>query len=59
MTGWWDNANVKAAHLVPKSLSEEEITFLFGASEPVKYMPQNGKYLNGRTFARIEKNVIF
>jgi hypothetical protein len=44
LTGWWDNKDVKAAHLVPKSLSREETTYLFGASEPLEYMPQNSKY---------------
>jgi hypothetical protein len=30
LTGWWQSSDVKAAHLVPKSLTSEEVSCLFG-----------------------------
>ena len=43
LTGWWDKGSVKASHLVPKSLSGEEISFLFDIGELVLSDPRNGK----------------
>ena len=45
LTGWREPEMVKAAHLVPKSLSGEEISYLFGVGEIVLYDPRNGKYI--------------
>lgn len=39
---WFEKENVKAAHLVPKSLSPEELSFIFGADEIVASNPRNG-----------------
>lgn len=36
-------SNVKAAHLVPKSLSAEKVAHLFGVGEVVLSDPRNGK----------------
>ena len=44
LTGWHQSNMVKAAHLVPKSLSQEELSYLFGVRE-VPYDARNGKYL--------------
>ncbi|OXV09941.1 hypothetical protein Egran_02296 [Elaphomyces granulatus] len=41
LTGWWQSKDVRAAHLVPKSLTSEEVSYLFGGLEAVEYMPQN------------------
>jgi hypothetical protein len=46
LTGWWQSKDVRAAHLVPKSLTSEEVSYLFGGLEAVEYMPQNSKYSN-------------
>ncbi|KAJ9374586.1 hypothetical protein DTO282E5_669 [Paecilomyces variotii] len=42
LTGWTDPESVKAAHLVPKSLTEEEIGYLFGTKELIRSDPRNG-----------------
>ena len=42
LTGWWYAKMVKAAHLVPKSLSEEEVSYLFGAKQLVLSDARNG-----------------
>ena len=42
VTGWHDITNVKAAHLVPKSLHSDELEFLFGVRELVLLDPRNG-----------------
>ncbi|KOS39279.1 hypothetical protein ACN38_g9889 [Penicillium nordicum] len=38
-------AHVKAAHLVPKSLTADEVAHLFGVGEVVLSDPRNGKYI--------------
>lgn len=38
---WCEKGTVKAAHLVPKSLSQEEMSLIFGADEPVASNPRN------------------
>jgi hypothetical protein len=44
LLGWWfDKSCVKAAHLVPKSLSDEEVSSLFGGVE-VLSEARNGMY---------------
>jgi hypothetical protein len=43
LAGWCPSEQVKAAHLVPKSLSGEEIAHLFGSDEVVITDPRNGK----------------
>lgn len=45
LTGWHESNVVKAAHLVPKSLSEEELSYLFGVRGEISYDARNGKYL--------------
>ncbi|OJJ50661.1 hypothetical protein ASPZODRAFT_162606 [Penicilliopsis zonata CBS 506.65] len=40
--GWYPCRSVKAAHLVPKSLTKEEVSHLFGAGEVVLSDPRNG-----------------
>lgn len=45
LTGWTDPESVKAAHLVPKSLTEEEIGYLFGTKELIRSDPRNGMLL--------------
>jgi hypothetical protein len=46
LTGWWNADMVKVAHLVPKSLSGEEVSYLFGVGEIVLSDPRNSKDLN-------------
>jgi hypothetical protein len=41
LTGWWNAEMVKVAHLVPKSLSGEEVSYLFGVGEIVLSDPRN------------------
>ena len=42
LTGWWDRKVVKAAYLVPKSLSEEEVSYLFGTKQLILSDAKNG-----------------
>lgn len=42
LTGWSYRKVIKAANLVPKSLSQEEISYLFGAKQIVLSDPKNG-----------------
>lgn len=44
LTGWKSNAHVKAAHLVAKTLREDELAFLFGEGEGILTNPKNGKH---------------
>lgn len=43
LSGWWDKNQVKAAHLVRKSLQSEELAYLFGVGEVVLLEARNGK----------------
>lgn len=43
LTSWWDPDDVKAAHLIPKTLQGDEWTHLFGVGEVVLSDPKNGK----------------
>ena len=46
LLGWLTEESIKAAHLVPKSLSGNEIAHLFGTKDfDVKLDPRNGKHL--------------
>lgn len=42
---WLPAETVKSAHLVPKSLQSEELSYLFGVGEVVLSDPRNGKLL--------------
>ncbi|RMJ23805.1 hypothetical protein PHISP_05326 [Aspergillus sp. HF37] len=42
LSGWLPKQRVKAAHLVPKCLRGDELTFLFGVGEVVLSDPRNG-----------------
>ena len=44
LTGWWKPQTAKAAHLVPKQLSGEELSFLFGVQETPLQDPRNGLF---------------
>jgi hypothetical protein len=44
LSGWWVPSLVKAAHLVPKQLSGEELSFLFGVQETPLQDPRNGLF---------------
>ncbi|KAJ5113262.1 hypothetical protein N7456_001796 [Penicillium angulare] len=46
LTGFWDKGLVKAAHLVAKSLSTDEISDLFGVEQIVLSDPRNGLSLH-------------
>lgn len=39
---WWLSGEVKAAHMVPKSLQSDELSYLFGAGEMDLSEPRNG-----------------
>lgn len=44
ITGWWNAEAVKVAHLVPQSLTSDELNFLFGTDEDYSIRdPRNGK----------------
>ncbi|KAJ9252121.1 hypothetical protein DTO207G8_4954 [Paecilomyces variotii] len=58
LTGWEDSGCVKAAHLVPKSLAGEEIGYLFGTKELVRFDPRNGISLHGRIEAGLDDGSI-
>lgn len=45
LTGWHPDGVVKAAHIVPKSLNSEEVSYLFGVGQAVLSDPKNGKCL--------------
>lgn len=42
LTGWRLSNGLRAAHLVPKSLSSEELSYLFGVGDAVLSDPRNG-----------------
>lgn len=44
LTGWHMKESIKAAHLVPKTLHGDELTYLFGVGEMVLPDPRNGKH---------------
>ncbi|KFY68859.1 hypothetical protein V496_00742 [Pseudogymnoascus sp. VKM F-4515 (FW-2607)] len=46
LTGWSGEKLVKCAHIVPKSLESDELSYLFGAREAVLSDPRNGLTLN-------------
>ena len=46
LTGWFLYRDVKAAHIVPKSLQSDELTYLFGVSDIVLDEPRNCKFVN-------------
>lgn len=41
---WWQSKDVKATHIVPKSLESEELAYMFGAGELNLSEPRNGIY---------------
>lgn len=43
---WFSKAEITAAHLVPKALSEDEVSFLFGANQRISGDPKNGLSLH-------------
>jgi hypothetical protein len=45
LTGWWSKELVKAAHLVPRSLAQEDIGYLFGVGAVVTTDRRNGKHV--------------
>jgi hypothetical protein len=42
---WYQAQDVKAAHLVPKSLAGDELSYLFGVGEAILSDPRNGKWI--------------
>ena len=44
LTGWYLDQDVKAAHIVPKSLQSEEVSYLFGVGEAMLSDPRNGMF---------------
>lgn len=42
LLGWHDAEFIKAAHIVPKSLQSEEVSYLFGVGEAILSSPRNG-----------------
>ena len=45
LTGWATSKNVKAAHLVPRSLRGDELQYLFGDGRVILKDPKNGKFV--------------
>lgn len=44
LTGWHHHSQVKASHIVPKSLQSDELSYLFGVGEAVLSDPRNGMF---------------
>ncbi|KAL8661886.1 MAG: hypothetical protein Q9202_005168 [Teloschistes flavicans] len=42
LTGWRNSKEVKAAHIVPKSLKSDELSYLFGVGDAMLKDPRNG-----------------
>lgn len=55
---WYEKVNVKAARLVPKSLSPDELAFLFGANETVASNPRNGLPLHKTVEVALDRGQI-
>ncbi|KAJ9194380.1 hypothetical protein DTO166G4_1596 [Paecilomyces variotii] len=49
---------VKAAHLVPKSLTGEETSYIFGVDEFIRFDPRNGITLNKKIEAALDNGTI-
>lgn len=58
LTGWWPSARVKAAHLVSKSLTGPEISYLFGEDDAPLEDPRNGISLLGQLEMALDKGLI-
>ncbi|KAJ5384009.1 hypothetical protein N7517_001920 [Penicillium concentricum] len=58
LTGNWDPADIKAAHLVPKSLSGDEIAHLFGVETLVLSNPSNALSLHRNIEGALDKGQI-
>lgn len=43
---WYSKGDVKASHLVPKSLGKDETSFLFGTDEDIRTDSRNGLTLH-------------
>ena len=55
---WMPKELVKAAHLVPKALSSQEVSFIFGAEEVVSKSPRNGLPLHKAVEAALDSGRI-
>ncbi|KAK2753650.1 hypothetical protein FQN55_000013 [Onygenales sp. PD_40] len=58
LTGWWLADDIKAAHLVPKSLSGDELSFLFGVREAVLSDSKNGISLQRKIEEGLDSGII-
>ncbi|KAK2812582.1 hypothetical protein FQN50_001226 [Emmonsiellopsis sp. PD_5] len=58
LTGWWLADDIKAAHLVPESLSGDELSFLFGVREAVLSDCKNGISLHRNIEEGLDSGVI-
>ncbi|CAG8939214.1 unnamed protein product [Penicillium salamii] len=58
LTGFWDATEVKAAHLVPKSLHSDEIAYLFGVRAMVSSDPRNALSLHRTLEAALDSGKI-
>ncbi|KAJ6016929.1 hypothetical protein N7451_000308, partial [Penicillium sp. IBT 35674x] len=54
----FDKRTVKAAHLVPKSMTREELAHLFGDEDAVITLPQNGLSLHHKVESLLDKGEI-
>lgn len=55
---WFPKSLVKAAHLVPKTMTPEEILYLFGASEDTAKDPKNGLPLHFAVERAMDSGII-
>lgn len=46
LTGWSPSGDLRAAHIVPKSLSSEELSYLFGVGDAILSDPRNGTFFH-------------
>lgn len=53
---WFAHDDVKAAHLVPKSLSGAELSYLFGVGELILSDKRNGKFIFPFTYSATKAN---
>ncbi|KAJ5888350.1 hypothetical protein N7495_008391 [Penicillium taxi] len=55
---WLDKSQVKAAHLIPKSMSPDELAHIFGDNDVVTSLPQNGLSLHHKVESLLDKGDI-
>ncbi|KAI9789413.1 MAG: hypothetical protein M1816_006073 [Peltula sp. TS41687] len=58
LTGWTESSDTKAAHIVPKSLQSQELSYLFGVGEAVLSDARNGLILHKKIEEALDSGLI-